>query len=129
MNYPDTDDDSGCLIIILLAIGLLVGFAVLSWIAELISELTGVDSGKILAWEIGIAGTVLAVWIILCNVFVRFSLLVCITAIGAIALWSFLTGGNDDSLDTAWAKTFVTGISVGVGALYLFWELRRDGEL
>jgi len=128
MSYPN-DDDSGCLIIPLLAIGLLVGYIVMSWIAALVSESTGVDSDKVLAWEIGIACTVLGVWLILCNVFVRFSLVVFITALGAMALWSFVIGGDDKSLDTAWGKTIVTGISVGVGALYLFWEARRNDEL
>jgi len=125
MSYSSTDDHSGCAGVILLAIGLLLGFAILGCIAELISEMAGADFDTVLAWEMGLAGTVAFVWLVLTNPLLRFSLVVAGTAIGMMILLLALNGSDEEILDAGWAKPLVTAVSVGMGALYLFWDLKR----
>ena len=125
MNYSSMNDNSGCAIVLVLACALSVGIIILAGIAEVAAELTGVDSNTVLTWEIGLAGTLLFVWALLRNPFLRFSVLVTGTAIGMIVLLLALNGGDEQMLDSSWTKACVAIVSVGVGALYLFWDLKR----
>ena len=125
MSYSSTNDNLGCATVLVLACGLSVGLIILTGIAEVAAELTGVDSNTVLTWEIGLAGTLLFVWALLRNPFLRFSVLVTGTAIGMIVLLLALNGGHKQILDSQWTKALVTSVSVGVGALYLFWDLKR----
>ena len=125
MSCWSTDDNSGCAAVILLAIGLVLGFAILGCIAELTSDIVGADFNTVLAWEMGLAGTVAFVWLVLRNPLLRFSLMVTGTAIGMMVLLLALNGGDEEILNAGWAKPLVTAVSVGMGALYLFWEVKQ----
>lgn len=125
MSYSSTNDNSGCVIVIVLACALYPGILILAGIAEVAAELTGINSRTVFTWEIGLAGTLLLVWMLLRNPFLRFSLLVTGTAIGMIVLLLALNGGDEQILDSPWTKAFVASVSAGVGALYLFWNLKR----
>lgn len=120
-----TTNNTGCFIVPVLAFALLGGLLILDCVAEVAAELTGCESGSVLSWEIGVIGTILFVWMILRNPLLRFSVLVTATATGMIILLMALNGGHEQSLDSPWTKVFVAGISVGVGAVYLFWDLKR----
>jgi multisubunit Na+/H+ antiporter MnhG subunit len=119
------NDTSGCALVLVAAFALFVGIVILAAIAEVAAELTGCNSSTVLGWELGILGTVLFVWMFLRNPLLRFSVLVTATAAGMIILLMTLNGGNEQSLDSPWTKVFVAGISVGVGAVYLFWDIKR----
>jgi len=125
MSYSRTNDNSGCAIVLVLASALSLGIIILAGIAEVSAELMGIDSNTVLAWEFGLVGTLLFVWALLRNPILRFSLLVTCTAIGMIVLLLALNGGDEQILDSPWTKAFVTSVSGGVGALYLFWDLKR----
>jgi len=113
MSYSSTNDHSGFTIVLVLACALSVGIIILAGIAEVAAELTGIDSNTVLAWEIGLAGTLLFVWALLRNPILRFSLLVTGIAIGMIALLLDLNGGHKQVLDSQWTKALVTSVSVG----------------
>jgi len=125
MSYSSMNHNSGCVVVLVLACALPLGVLILAGVAEIAAELTGIDSNTVLAWEIGLAGTVLFVWALLRNPILRFSLLVTGIAIGMIVLLLALNGGDKQILDSPWTKAFVASVSVGVGALYLFWDLKR----
>jgi hypothetical protein len=99
----------------------------LGCIAELTAELTGFESTSVLNWEFGLAGTLLLTWAFLRNAFLRSSLLVTGTAIGMIVLLFALNGGDEEALDAWWLKALVAVVSVGTGAIYLSWHLKRQG--
>jgi hypothetical protein len=125
MSYSNTNDNSGCAIVLVVACALSIGIVILAGIAEVAAELAGCNSNTVLGWEIGILGTVLFVWMLLRNPILRFSLLVTGTAIGMVVLLLALNGGDEQILDSPWTKAFVASVSAGVGALYLFWDLKR----
>ena len=79
----------------------------------------GVGAGSVLSWEIGVIGTILFVWMVFGN------LLGNRYGDREIVLLMALNGGHEQDLDSPWTKAFVSGISVGVGAVYLFWDLKR----
>lgn len=117
--------NSGCAVVLVLACASSLGLVILAGVATVAAELTGIDSNTVLAWEIGLVGTLVFVRMLLRNPILRFSLLVTATAIGMIVLLLTLNAGDEQILDFPWTKAFVTGVSVGVGALYLFWDLKR----
>ena len=125
MSYSSMNNNSGCAIVLVLAFALSLGIVILAGVAEVAAELTGIDSNTVLAWEIGLAGTLLFVWALLRNPILRFSLLVTAMAIGMIVLLLAVNGGDEQILDFPWTKAFVASVSAGVGALYLFWDLKR----
>lgn len=125
MSYSSTNNNSGCGVVLLLACALSVGIVVLVGIAEVAAGITGIDPNTVLGWEIGILGTVLFVWMLCRNPLLRFSLMITGTAIGMIVLLLLLNGGDKQVLDSPWTKALVTGVSVGAGALYLCWDLKR----
>lgn len=125
MTDPSTDDNSGCAIVILLVLGPLLAVGVLYWIAGLASELVGADFDVVFSWGMGIAGTAATVWLILKVPLLMFCVIITGTAIGMIFLLLCFNGGNQEALDTFLAKTLVTGVSVGTGVLYLWWEAKR----
>lgn len=128
MSYPTTDDNPGCAVIVLPVIGLLFGIVILGWIAGVVSEVASVEIGTVVAWEMGIAGMVIVVWMTLKMPLLRFSLVVTGTAIGLIVLVLCVTGGDEQVLDSVLAKTMITGLSTGIGAVYLFWDIRRHPD-
>lgn len=125
MSYPSTNNNQGCGIALVLGCGLFGGVLILGCIAQVAAELTGCNSNTVLGWQLGILGTVLFVWMFLRNPLLRFSVLVTATATGLIILLMALNGGHEQSLDSLWTKVFVAVIYVGVGAFYLFWDLKR----
>jgi hypothetical protein len=125
MSYSNTNDNSGCAVVLVVACALSVGIVILVGIAEVAAELTSCNANTVLGWEIGILGTVLFVWALFRNPILRFSLLVTGIAIGMIVLLLALNGGDEQILDSPWTKAFVASVSVGVGALYLLWDLKR----
>ena len=128
MSYPSTDDNPGCAIIVPLVIGPLVGIVILGWITGLISELASVDKSTVVAWEMGIAGMVLAVWMVVKMPLVRFSVIVTGTAIGLIVLVLCWTGGDEQVLDSVVPKASIILVSVGMGAVYMYWEIKRHPD-
>lgn len=127
MSYSNTNDNSGCSVVLVLACGLFGGVLILGCIAELTAEVTGFESTSVLSWEFGLVVTLLFAWAFLRSPFLRSSLLVTGTAIGLIVLLLALNGGDKEALDAWWVKALVAGTSVGTGALYLFWHLKRQG--
>jgi hypothetical protein len=119
------NDTSGCALVLIVAFALFVGIVILAAVAEVAAQLTGCNSNTVLGWEFGILGTVLFVWMLLRHPLLRFSVLVTVTATGMIVLLLALNGGHEQGLDSPWTKVFVAGTSVGVGAVYLFWDLKR----
>ena len=128
MSYPNANDNPGCAIIVPLVIALLFGIVILGWITGLIAELTSVDNSTVVAWEMGIAGMVLAVWMILKMPLMRFSVIVTGTAIGLIVLVLCLTGGDEQVLDSVVPKASIILVSVGMGAVYMYWEIKRHPD-
>ena len=128
MSYPSTDDNLGCAVIVLPVIGLLFCIVILGWVADVVSELAPVDHSTVVAWEMGIAGMVVAVWMTLKMPLLRFSVIVTGAAIGLIALVLCLTGGDEQVLDSVVAKTVISLASVGIGVVYLFWEVKRNPD-
>ena len=128
MSYPSTDDSPGCAVIVLPVIGLLFGIAILGWIADVVSELASVKRGTAVAWEMGIAAMVVAVWMTLKMPLLRFSLIVTGTAIGLIVLVLYVTDGDEQVLDSVVTKTAVAVVSAGIGAVYLFREVKRNPD-
>jgi len=125
MTDPSTDDHSGCAFVIVLTVGPLLAVGVLYWIAGLASELVGADFDTVFSWELGIAGMAATVWLILRIPLLMFSVVITGTAIGMSFLLLCFNGGNQEAVDTFLAKTLVTGVSVGTGVLYLWWEAKR----
>jgi peptidoglycan/LPS O-acetylase OafA/YrhL len=125
MGMDTNTDNSGCVIILVLMFCLVGGVLSLGCIAEFIAELTGIESTSVLNWEFGVVGTLLFFWMFLRNPLLRFALLVTASAIGMIVLLLALNGGDEEALDAWWIKALVAGISVGVGAIYLFRHLKR----
>ena len=123
MIQTSGDENTGCGILLLLVFGLPT---MLVWVAELASELTGVDFGTAFSWEIGIMATAVAVWMILWNPLMRFILVVIATAIGMMVLLLCFNGNDREALDTLFSKTMVISVSTAVGALYLAWEVKRN---
>ena len=128
MSYSSMNDKSGCAIVLVLAFASSLGIVLLAGVAEVAVGLTGIDSNTILAWDIGLAGTLLFFWALLRNPILRFSLLVTGTAIGMIVLLLTVNGGDEQIVDSPWTKAFVTSVSGGGGALYLFWDLKRHPQ-
>ena len=112
------------LIFILVVIGVLVAAY---WIAGLTSELTGVALGTIFAWEIGIIGGLLFTATIIATPIGRMCLIMTVSALILIMIFQASFGLDDEQMDSFWVKTLVIGPSMGLGGLYLFWELRRGG--
>ena len=125
MSYSGMNDNSSCAIVLVLACVLYPGILILAGVAEVAAELTGINSKTVFTWEICLAGTLLFVWALLRNPILRFSLLVTATAIGMIVLLLAVNVGDEQILDSPWTKAFVASVSAGVGALYLFWGLKR----
>jgi hypothetical protein len=111
-------------IFILVVIGVLL---VSYWIAGLTSELTGVALGTIFAWEVGIIGGLLFTVIIIATPIGRLCLIVTASAVILIMIFQASFGVDDERMNSFWVKTLVIGPSMGLGGLYLFWELRRGG--
>lgn len=128
MSYPSIDDNPSYAIFVPLVIGPLFGIVILGWITDLVSELASVDESTVVAWEMGIAGMVLAVWMILKMPLVRFSVIVTGTAIGLIVLVLCWTGRDEQVLDSVVTKTSITLVSVGMGAVYMYWEIKRHPD-
>lgn len=119
------NDNSGCAVVLVVAFALSVGILILGGVAEVVAKLPGCNSNTVLGWEIAILGTALFVWALFRNPILRFSVLVTGMAIGMIVLLLALNGGDERLLDSPWTKAFVASVSAGVGALYLFWDLKR----
>jgi len=125
MANSSTNDNSGCAIVLALAVAVSLGIVILAGIAEVAAELAGCNSNTVLGWGIAILGTVLFVWALFRNPILRFSLLVTAIAIGMIVLLLALNRGDEQILDSPWTKALVASVSAGVGALCLFWDLKR----
>jgi len=111
------------LALLLVAFILAVAFSV--WLAEVIANVSGIRSDEIRAWELGVLTAGGLAWTAYRLPLMRFSLMVTVVAVLMIVLILHLTDGNEEILDTFLVKALVTVVSVGTGAVYLFWEAGR----
>jgi len=121
-----TPDFPLCRILALVLVALASVINSFLWQSEAISKVTGIRADEVIAWEIGLLAAGGLAWAARKSPLMRFSLLVTVVAVLMVALVLCLTDGNQEILDTFLVKALATTVSVGTGALYLFWEAGRD---
>jgi hypothetical protein len=50
MSYSNTNDNSGCAVVLVVVCALSVGIVILAGIAEVTAKLTGCDSNSVFGW-------------------------------------------------------------------------------
>lgn len=121
---PEPYSEDGCFYG-MIVVACWFAFCVLAALSLFISDCSGLEFDTIFGW---LFGTILAAGMVLGLIvapIVRFCFLVTVTAILLIALLLAVSDGDQEILDTGWAKALVVTVSVGIGAVYLLWETSR----